>query len=36
MAVLVDGRDLYVTVSREGPPTQITVTATPKNEINII
>lgn len=36
MTVLVDGRDLYVSVSRQGVPTQVTVTATPKNEINII
>ncbi len=36
MAVVVDGRDLYVSVSRQGAPTQVTVTATPRNEINLI
>lgn len=36
MAVVVDGRDLYITMSRRGPPTEVTVTATPKNEINLI
>lgn len=36
MAVIVDGRDLYVSVSRQGAPTQVTVTATPRNEINLI
>jgi hypothetical protein len=36
MAVVVDGRDLYVSVNRQGPPTDVTVTATPKNEINLI
>ena len=36
MAVVVDGRDMFVSVSRQGAPTQVTLTATPKNEINLI